>query len=219
MITLQDIKNNEEFNALINHSCECLRAMSYTEHGLRHATYVSSMAGKILDALGHGAREVELARIAGYIHDVGNSVNRHYHGVSGALLVGPMLKSMGMPYGEVNIIVSAIGNHEEEIGTPVNAVSAALIIADKNDAHRARVRRGNYDPTDIHDRVNFSIIKNELDINKQEKTISTKLMMEPSATVMEYFKIYITRVQMTEAAAKLLGCDYHLYINNALITH
>lgn len=217
MIRLEQIKKNPEIISLINSSCECLRMMNYTEHGLRHASYVSVMTGKILKDLGYEKNIVELGKIAGYIHDVGNSVNRHNHGITGALLVYPILKSMDMPCDDINIITACIGNHEEEIGLPINVVSAAMIIADKSDAHRTRVRRGDYDPNDIHDRVNYAINRNEIIVDKEKMTIFYKLWMEETASVMDYFNIYLSRIQMCEEAAALLKCKFKLYINDVLI--
>lgn len=217
MITLDDIKKNKEIKALINNSCRCLEAMSYTEHGIRHAKIVSNFAGKILKELNYNQRLVELGKIAGYIHDVGNAINRKNHGVSGALLVYPILNKMGMPFEDINIIISAIGNHEEEIGTSVNEVSAALIIADKSDAHRTRVHKEQYDLDDIHDRVNYSIKKNLLLIDSKTRTISSKFYMTNDSSVMEFFQIYLSRIDMSEQAAKFLGCTFKLYINNVRI--
>jgi len=217
MIKLEQIKKNPEIISLINASCECLRKMNYTEHGLRHASYVSALTGKILAELNYDANTVELGKIAGYIHDVGNSVNRHNHGIAGALLVYPILRGMNMPYDDINTITASIGNHEEEIGLPINAVSAAMIIADKSDAHRTRVRRGDYDPNDIHDRVNYAINRNEILVSKDQMTISHKLWMEETASVMDYFNIYLSRIQMCEQAASLLECKFKLYINDVLI--
>lgn len=217
MIRLEQIKENPEIIALINSSCECLRRMNYTEHGLRHASYVSMMTGYILEELGYDKNTIELGKIAGYIHDVGNSVNRHNHGITGAMIVYPILKDMKMPFDDINTITASIGNHEEEIGIPINAVSAALIIADKSDAHRTRVRRGDYDPKDIHDRVNYAINRNKIIINKDNMTISYKLWMEETASVMDYFNIYLSRILMCEQAATVLGCKYILYINDVLI--
>jgi len=217
MITLENIKNNKEIIALIDSSTKCLEAMCYTEHGLRHANIVSNMAGKILAALNYPEKDVELVKIAGYIHDVGNAINRKNHGITGALLVYPILKDMGMPLEDINLITSAIGNHEEEIGTSVNHISAALIVADKSDAHRTRVRKDNFDPDDIHDRVNYSIKKNFLEVDASTRSISSKFYMTNHSSVMEFFQIYLTRIDMSEKAAKFLNCTYNLYINDVRI--
>ncbi len=140
-ITLNDVKENDEFKQLINASNNSLKVLGYTEHGLRHVGYVSKTTANILSTLGFPQRTVELGAIAGWIHDIGNAINRKHHGLTGSLLAYDILVRMGMEAGEVALIISAIGNHEEETGTPVNEVAAALILADKSDAHRSRVRR------------------------------------------------------------------------------
>ena len=217
MITLEDVKNNEEIKSLLKTSCDCLTAMNYTEHGLRHANYVSCTAYRILKEAGFDERMQELAKIAGYIHDVGNSINRNHHGISGALLVYPILIKIGIPYEDAGIIISAIGNHEEEIGSVVNPVCAALIIADKSDAHRTRVGRKDFDPKDIHDRVNYAILKNSVFVDNVNKIISSKFYMNESSSVMDYFQIYLKRMIMSEKAARFLGFQFRLYINDVLI--
>ena len=149
MITLRDIKANDNFCALIKWAGKCMETKGYTEHGIRHCSYVSTTARNILSSLDYPERVRELAAIAGYIHDIGNSVNRKNHGPTGACLAFPLLMEMGMDIDEICMITSAVGNHEEETGSAVNEVSAAIIIADKSDAHRTRVGRGKYNPEDI----------------------------------------------------------------------
>lgn len=217
MITLEDVKNNPEVQALIDGADHNLRVMQYTEHGNRHISYVSGTASKILEKLGYDEHTVELAKIAGYLHDVGNSINRHTHGIIGATLVYPILKNIGMPFDDIVTVVSAIGNHEEENGTAVNCVSAAIIIADKSDAHRTRVRENEYNKDDIHDRVNYSILKNVVSVSNEKKVIASRFYMDKSSSVMEFFQIYLSRIQMSEQAAAALGCAFHLYINDVLI--
>lgn len=217
MIKLQDVKKNEEIKALIITTDKCLDVMKYTEHGERHASYVSVYSGKILKELGYSERLVELALIAGYLHDVGNAINRLNHGITGALLVYPVLVKMGMPLDEVNIIIAAIGNHEEQNGNVVNEVSAAIILADKSDAHRTRVRKKFYNPEDIHDRVNFSIKKNIIEANKEEGIIYSRFYMNNTSSVMEFFEIYLSRIIMSEKAAEFLGTKFRIYFNDVLI--
>lgn len=217
MKLLELIKNDEEIKCLIESSGGVLKAMSYTEHGIRHATYVSNTAGKVLDGLGYSAHDVELAMIAGFLHDVGNVVNRKGHGITSAILLYDILKRIGLNYTDVNAVVTAVGNHEEYIGEIVSPVTAALVIADKSDAHRTRVTRQTYDPKDIHDRVNFSIKKSYVTVDKDNAVISSKIYMNDSSSVMEYLKIYIDRIVMSEKAAKYLGCEFRLYINDVLI--
>lgn len=218
-VTLQSIQNNKNFQALINSANESLSVIGYTEHGLRHVGYVSKTTGNILRMLGYDERTVELGEIAGWIHDIGNCVNRHHHGVTGATIAYPILLGMGMPAEEIATIISAIGNHEEQTGTPVNPVSAALIIADKSDAHRTRVRKGAYDPKDIHDRVNFSIMKNFVIVDPSKHRIKLVIYMNDSSSPMEYFQIYMSRMLLSEKAANLLGCVFELMINNMIINN
>lgn len=217
MVTLSEIKKNKQIQSLIEGSSRVLSAMNYTEHGLRHAGYVSNTAFNILKKLGFDDRLCELAHIAGYIHDVGNCVNRNNHGVTSALLTYPILIEMGMDYEEACIITSAVGNHEEEIGYIINEVNAALVIADKSDAHRTRVHLNAYDKNDIHDRVNYSIKKNIVVVDSINKEIASKFYMDESSSVMEYFQIYLPRIQMSEKAANFLDCTFKLYVNDVLI--
>ena len=217
MITLNDVKENAEFQSLINASNECLDALGYTEHGLRHVGYVSKTTANILSTLGYDGRTVELGAIAGWIHDIGNAINRTHHGLTGSVLAYDILIRMGMDPKEVAVIISAIGNHEEENGMPVNAVAAALIIADKSDAHRSRVRRETADRKDIHDRVNLSIKKNYLAIDKAKKTIRLVIQMDNTSATMEYLQIYLSRMALSEKASAFLGYWYELVINGNVI--
>lgn len=217
MITLNDVKENAEFKSLINASNECLNALGYTEHGLRHVGYVSKTTANILSTLGYDSRTVELGAIAGWIHDIGNAINRTHHGLTGSVLAYDILIRMGMEPAEVAVIISAIGNHEEENGMPVNAVAAALIIADKSDAHRSRVRRETADRKDIHDRVNLSIKKNYLAIDKAKKTIRLVIQMDNTSATMEYLQIYLSRMALSEKASAFLGYWYELVINGNVI--
>jgi metal-dependent HD superfamily phosphatase/phosphodiesterase len=178
--------------------------------------YDARVTEKILKKLGYDDSTAELGFIAGYMHDTGNSVNRNFHGHVSAVYAYNILKDLGMPFKYINIVTAAIGNHEEETGTPVNPVSAALIIADKSDAHRTRVTQ-NYDPNEIHDRVNHAIKKNVVYINPEKRAISGRIYMNDTSSVMEYFEIYLSRISMSEHAAKLLGCVFKLYINDVLI--
>ena len=166
-----------------------LEALGYTDHGPRHVSYVSRTASSILRALGYSQREVELAAIAGWVHDVGNSVNRHDHGPNGAVMLLPILRGMGMDMNDVMEIITAVGNHEEQSGFVSSAVSAALVLGDKSDAHKTRVRGGRPDPNDIHDRVNFSIQENRVEVDRRERVIRHELTMDESSSVMEYLQI------------------------------
>lgn len=214
MITLQEIKQNESIKALVRAGNRYLEALGYTDHGPRHLGYVSRTASGILKSLGYSEREVELAAIAGWVHDVGNSVNRHDHGPNGAILLFPLLREIGMDIEDVMIIITAVGNHEEQSGTVSSAVSAALAIADKSDAHKSRVRNGRPDVGDIHDRVNFSIQENSVTVDRKHKIIRQELKMDESSSVLEYLSIYLPRILMCEQAAEFLGQHFELFIND-----
>ena len=214
MITLQEIKQNESIKALVRAGNRYLETLGYTDHGPRHLGYVSRTASGILKSLGYSEREVELAAIAGWVHDVGNSVNRHDHGPNGAILLFPLLREIGMDIEDVMIIITAVGNHEEQSGTVSSAVSAALAIADKSDAHKSRVRNGRPDVSDIHDRVNFSIQENSVIVDRKHKIIRQELKMDESSSVLEYQSIYLPRILMCERAAEFLGQHFELFIND-----
>ena len=214
MITLQEIKQNESIKALVRAGNRYLETLGYTDHGPRHLGYVSRTASGILKSLGYSEREAELAAIAGWVHDVGNSVNRHDHGPNGAILLFPLLREIGMDIEDVMIIITAVGNHEEQSGTVSSAVSAALAIADKSDAHKSRVRNGRPDVGDIHDRVNFSIQENSVTVDRKHKIIRQELRMDESSSVLEYLSIYLPRILMCEQAAEFLGQHFELFIND-----
>ncbi len=219
MVTLQDIKQNEAIKAMIRAGNRYLEALGYTDHGPRHVSYVSRTASGILSALGYSPREVELAAIAGWVHDVGNAVNRHNHGPNGAIMLLPILKDAGMEMNDVMEIITAVGNHEEQSGTVSSAVSAALAIADKSDAHRTRVRNGKPDPTDIHDRVNFSIQQNSVTVDRKNHVIRHELVMDETSSVLEYTQIYTARIVMCEQAAAFLNCAFELVINGQTVNN
>ena len=214
MITLQEIKQNESIKALVRAGNRYLETLGYTDHGPRHLGYVSRTASGMLKSLGYSEREVELAAIAGWVHDVGNSVNRHDHGPNGAILLFPLLREIGMDIEDVMIIITAVGNHEEQSGTVSSAVSAALAIADKSDAHKSRVRNGRPDVDDIHDRVNFSIQENSVTVDRKRRIIRQELKMDQSSSVLEYLSIYLPRILMCEQAAEFLGQHFELFIND-----
>lgn len=219
MITLKDIKENDKFRTLIKWAAKCMEAIGYTEHGIRHCSYVSATSRNILEKLQHPERVRELAAIAGYIHDIGNSVNRKNHGLSGACLAFQVLTEMGMDTDEICMITSAIGNHEEETGAVVNEVAAAIIIADKSDAHRTRVGRGKYNPEDIHDRVNYAIRQSKLVVDAASRVIQFSIEMDSTSSIMEFMQIYMSRMMMCENAAKYLGCEFQLVANGQPINN
>ncbi len=210
-VTLNDVKKSEKIRELVSHSNKCLEVIGYTDHGPRHVGYVSRIAGEILSRLQSPQRRVELAKIAGWVHDVGNLINRKHHGLNGAVMLFPILCDMGMDIAEVCDICAAVGSHEEETGNPVSDVSAALILADKVDAHRARVRLRKPDLSDIHDRVNFSIQSTKLTVD--DKTISIEYSMNNTSSPMDFLRIYMTRMQMSERSAEFLNRRFALYIN------
>ena len=219
MITLQEIKQNESIKALVRAGNRYLETLGYTDHGPRHLGYVSRTASGILKSLGYSEREVELAAIAGWVHDVGNSVNRHDHGPNGAILLFPLLREIGMDIEDVMIIITAVGNHEEQSGTVSSAVSAALAIADKSDAHKSRVRNGRPDVGDIHDRVNFAIQENRVIVDRKHKIIRQELKMDESSSVLEYLSIYLPRILMCEQAAEFLVQHFELFINDSPVNN
>lgn len=219
MITLQEIRQHEDIKALIRAGNRYLEALGYTDHGPRHVSYVSRTAASILKALGYSQREVELAAIAGWVHDVGNSVNRHNHGPNGAVMLLPILRGMGMDMNDVMEIITAVGNHEEQSGFVSSAVSAALVLGDKSDAHKTRVRGGKPDPSDIHDRVNFSIQENRVEVDRKARVIRHELTMDESSSVMEYLQIYHSRIVMCEQAARFLKCSFELVINGQVVNN
>jgi metal-dependent HD superfamily phosphatase/phosphodiesterase len=214
MLTFEQIKNNEDIRTYIVRADESLKALGYTEHSFAHVTKVSETAAYILKTLNYPEREIELAKIAAFLHDIGNLVNRTDHSLSGAVMAFRILDNLGMSASELSSIVSAIGNHDEGTGVPVNAISAALILADKSDVRRTRVRNTDTSKFDIHDRVNFSVQKSELKINteKQEITLTLNIDTKISA-VMDYFEIFIGRMKLCRNAARSLGLKFRLIIN------
>ena len=216
-ITLSEVKTNSKIKTMILHSNQCLEAIGYTDHGPRHVGYVSKIAGQILEHLGFDERRVELAKIAGWVHDVGNMVSRKHHGMLSSTLLFPVLQEVGMDFDEVCDICSAIGNHEEETGQTVSDISAALIIADKVDAHKARVREKRYNPDDIHDRVNFSIKATSMNVDSEKKMIAIEYTMDSTSSITEFLEIYLRRMRMCEKAAAFLDCTFSLSFNGVRI--
>ena len=219
VVSLDEVKNNNKIKVLVNTANTVLEAMGYTEHGLRHVGYVSKTAADILRTLQYDDRIVELGAITGWVHDVGNAINRNFHGLNGASMLYPILNEIGFPIEETAQIMAAVGNHEADTGVPVSPISAALIIADKSDAHRTRVRRKSYNPNDIHDRVNYSIKKNWIYIDTDKRVIEYRLVMDSSSSVMEFMEIFLPRMTMCEKAAELLNCRFDILINDNLINN
>lgn len=214
MLTYEDLKANEAINTYITKADESLLALGYTEHSFAHVTRVAETAKYILKELGFSEHEQELARIAGYLHDIGNLVNRVDHSQSGAVMAFRILDNLHMEADDIATIVSAIGNHDEGTGVPVNAVSAALILADKSDVRRSRVRNNDTSHFDIHDRVNYSVKKSILKINEEHSIIKLKLIIDTRySSVMDYFEIFLTRMVLCRKAAEKLGLQFKLIIN------
>lgn len=214
MITFLDIKNSEEINHLIENSQKQLDALGYTEHATRHINIVSSRAAKLLEDLGYDEHRVELARIAGYMHDIGNVVNRTDHAHSGAMLAYEILKEMGMNIDDRTEIMMAIGNHDEATGTAVSDISAALILADKSDVHRDRVRNQNMSNFDKHDKVNYAVTNANFTLNKIERKVTLDLTIDTKiCPVLDYFEIFMERTMMSKYAAKYLNLWFELIIN------
>ena len=217
-MTLEDVKNDKEVNILIDNTERQLTELGYTEHGKRHIGIVSEIAGNILKELGYSEREVELARIAGYMHDIGNSINRVDHAHNGALLSYEILKRMGMPLEDAAEVMMAIGNHDELSGTAVSSISAALILADKADVHRSRVRNENLSRFDIHDRVNYAVEEAKMQVDTENKKIYLKLKIDTEiCPVIKYFEIFLDRMLMCKRAASYLNVWFHLEINGAIL--
>jgi metal-dependent HD superfamily phosphatase/phosphodiesterase len=213
-ITLEDLKNNEEIKALFEVADKQLAAMGYTEHSFRHVGLVSSVAGEILTKLGYGEREAELAKMAGYLHDIGNAVNRVDHAHYGAVLAYQILTKIGMDIKEAAEIMLAIGHHDEGSGGAVSAITAALILADKSDVHRTRVRNTEIATFDIHDRVNYAVDSSKIYVDKQKQIAVLELHIDTSiCPVMDYFEIFLVRMTMNRRAAEFLGLKFQLIIN------
>lgn len=215
MITLEDVKNNPEVQALVVGSQKQLNVLGYTEHSVRHTTIVSERAGKILEDLGYSKDRVELAKIAGYLHDIGNCVNRQDHAHSGAILAYNILKDMGMDVQSRTEIMTAIGNHDEQTGTAVSDISAALILADKSDVHRNRVVKTNIATFDKHDKVNYAVTDANLILDKEKRKITLDIKIDTEiCPVLDYFEIFIDRMIMSKFAAKFLKIWFELIIND-----
>lgn len=214
LITFKDLKNNEEVLSFFEIADKQLAALGYTEHSYRHVGLVAETAGEILHTLGFDEREVELAKIAGYLHDIGNAVNRVDHAHSGAILAYNILTNMGMSYSEAAEIMLAIGNHDEGSGAAVSNISAALILADKSDVHRTRVRNNDIATFDIHDRVNYAVDSSKIYVNKEKKLAVLELHIDTEiCPVMDYFEIFLVRMTMNRRAAEFLGLKFQLIIN------
>ena len=215
MITLEEVIKNEDVQAFINASQKQLKALGYTEHSNRHIGIVSKRTGEILTRLGFDEKTIELGKIAGYLHDIGNCVNRVDHAHTGALLAYNILKEIGMSADDRTEIMMAIGNHDETTGTAVSEISAALILADKSDVHRDRVVNNNMSTFDIHDRVNYAVTDANLILDENERKITLNLTIDTEiCPVLDYFQIFMDRTMMSKYAAKYLHVWFELIIND-----
>lgn len=214
-MTYSDVRKNEEINTYIRQADIALSALGYTEHSFAHVTAVAEKAGYILQTLGYSERNVELAKIAGYLHDIGNLVNRIDHSQSGAVMAFRILDHLNFPPDEIGMIVAAIGNHDEGTGVPVSPLAAALILADKSDVRRNRVRNEDITTFDIHDRVNYSVTSAELMIDDDHDAIQLTLKIDTEyGSVMDYFEIFLDRMILCRKAAERLGLQFKLVIND-----
>ena len=213
-MSYEEIRNNPTIRTYIQKADQSLAALGFTEHSFAHVTRVAEMAGYILTTLGYPERTVEITKIAGYLHDMGNLVNRVDHSQSGAVMAFRILDNLGFDPEEIATIVTAIGNHDEGTGVPVDEVAAALILADKSDVRRSRVRNQDIQNFDIHDRVNYSVTKSELKINEAHTLIKLKLSVDTRfGSVMDYFEIFMGRMILCRKAAEKLGLQFKLMIN------
>ena len=218
-VTFESVREHARVRVYVRKADESLAEIGYTEHGERHVGLVAHIAYNILKRLGHPEREAELAAIAGYLHDIGNAVNRDHHAQTSAVMAMQLLSDMGMPDVEIVQVMGAIGNHHENDGDPVSAVAAAVILADKSDVHRTRVRNPDMIRFDIHDRVNYAVEKSFLNVDEAAKRITLELTVDTAISqVMEYFEIFMTRMVASRKAAKYLDTSFGLTVNGNRLT-
>ena len=217
-MTYDEIRKNPEVKALLERGNHNLGVMGFTDHSMSHCTLVAERAGQILQMLGYSEHEVELAKIAGCMHDIGNAINRSRHAESGALLANEILKGTDMPLEDRITVISAIGNHDESTGGAKDAISAALILADKSDVRRNRVRTKDKEKFDIHDRVNYAVTGHSLKVDPAERKIALNLQIDESiCTMFEYFDIFLGRMMMCRGAAEMLGARFRLTVNGGKV--
>lgn len=218
LVTLVDVKAHEGVQTFISLADRYLGEIGYTEHGFRHAGLVANISYNVLHRLGYEDRLAELGAIAGYLHDMGNFVSRSMHSQTGAAITYDLLRDLGMSYGEIGVVLAAIGNHEEQFGNPVNPAGAALIVADKSDVHRSRVRTKQETHADIHDRVNYAVTRSFLRVHPEARTLTLEFEIDTEmAGVMEYFEIFLSRMVMCRRAAEYLDCTFKIDINGSAL--
>lgn len=217
-VTFDMIRSSSEIRTYITQADASLTALGFTEHSFAHVGKCAHVAAQILTELGYTPREVELAQIAAYMHDIGNVVNRHDHAISGATMAFRILDNMGMDPSDVATVITAIGHHDDSTAFPVNAIAAALILADKTDVRRSRVRNKDMSTFDIHDRVNYSVERSEVLLDVESKTITLSLSINTEmCAVMDYFEIFLQRMLLCRRAAEQLGLSFRLEINGQLL--
>ncbi len=215
MVTIDEVKKNKAVVKLIDKADEVLGVMGYTEHGQRHSSLAANIAYNIMIRLGKGEKRAQLAAIAGYMHDIGNLINRDFHAQTASVMAFHILSEMGMDTADIAEVVAAIGNHDERDGYPISDVSAAVILADKSDVHRSRVRNTEMLKVDIHDRVNYAAEESFLRIDEKKKIASLEIRIDTSISqVMEYFEIFLSRMLVCKRAAEFLGLKFALVIND-----
>ena len=216
ILTYKEIRTNEEINLLIEKGNEVLGALGFTEHSRKHAAKVADTAAYILESLGYEAHQIELSKIAGYMHDIGNSINRNDHAHNGAILAYQILKDLGMPLSDAATVATAIGHHDEATGTAVDVVSAALILADKTDVRRNRVRNQVIASFDAHDRVNYAVLQSVLAVDQEKRIFQMDMEIDDTmSSVLDYFEIFLQRMLMCRRAAEVLGCKFKLVANGS----
>lgn len=212
---LSALREDATVSALLDAADEFIAAQGFTEHGQRHASLVGHIAFNVMTHLGHDARAAELAAAAGYLHDIGNVITRAFHGQTGALLAWDGLRRLDVPVADIAQVMAAVGNHEEQHGEAVSPVAAAVILADKSDVHRSRVRAAASIAEDIHDRVNYAVESSFLRVDPTARTLTLELTIDTSVSqVLEYFEIFLERMIMCRRAAQVLGCDFRITIND-----
>ena len=214
-MTYKEIRANEEVNALLDKGNKNLGLLGFTDHSKAHCTHVAETAGHILKKFNYDAHDIELAKIAGYMHDIGNCVNRVDHAHTGAILAYQILKDMGMEADKRTEIMMAIGNHDEKTGNAVSDISAAIILADKSDAHRSRVTNKNISNFDKHDKVNYAVTESKFIVDEEQRKVTLDLTIDTKISpVLDYFEIFMDRTMMSKFAAKYLDIWFELIIND-----
>ena len=217
-VTFEQVRQSEEIKVYIQQADQSLRAIGYTEHSFAHVMKCAVTASGLLEQLGYSERECDLVKIAGYMHDIGNVINCTDHAQSGAMMAFRILDKMGMPVEDIAQVITAIGNHDEGTAFPVNAVAAALILADKTDVRRTRVRNSDLATFDIHDRVNFAVEESQTILDKEAKTFSLQIQIDTSiCAVMDYFEIFLNRMLLCRKAASFFGLTFKLEINGSIL--